>query len=136
MKKYRIAKKDNSTNLWILQEIVCILFWRSLAKISYTYFNLYLSNEEYSMNEFLKRFGLLICTLLGGCAIVFVYVVLVPMIGEWLKTLDVDDKWIALSVVMFFGVAGMLVYHYQKKQDEKWLIGEEGESLGYYKDED
>jgi len=136
MKKYRIEKKDNSTNLWILQERVCILFWRSLAKISYTYFNLYLSNEEYNMNEFLKRFGLLICTLLGGCAIVFAYVVLVPVIGEWLKTIDADNKWIALSVVSIIGVACMLVYRAQQNADEEWLKREEGEGLGFYKDED
>lgn len=134
MKKYRIAKKDNSTNLWILQERVCILFWRSLTKISYTYFNLYLSNEEYNMNEFLKRFGLLICTLLGGCAIVFVYVVLVPMIGEWLKTIDVDNRWIVFSVTTFIGVAAALTHHCLQRKDKQWR--EEGESLGYYKDED
>lgn len=137
MKKYRIAKPKNGSKLGMLQQRICVLFWMDLTPVTYTefYFNL-IKNEEYDMDNFLKRFALLICCLIGGALMFNLIAWLLPIVGEWFKSLDVDNKWIYLSVALFIGGAAMAIYHVEKRKDKDWLTREEGESLGYYKDED
>ena len=134
MKKYRIAKSDKSSSLWIMKERIALIFWKEVVHVSLTTFHLYFKNEEYDMNKFLQRFGLLICVLIGGSLLVAISAVSIPVIGDWLKQSDVDSKWIILSVVLFFGIVASIV-HYLQKKDEEWLKQEESEELGYYKED-
>ena len=134
-KKYRIAKPKYPAKLGMVQKRICVFFWIDLAKTTLTSFNL-VKDVEYDMDGFLRRFTLFICTLLGGSMLVAFFAAAIPMIHDYLQTVDVDKKWITLSVVAFFGLVGMAVYHLQQRKCTKPVDCEEGESLGFYKDED
>ena len=81
------------------------------------------------MNNFLRRFFLFFLVIAGTTLMVCI----LPIIGDYLKSLSLDNRWIALSFIMFFTIVLMSYHHIQKCEDERQLKHEE--NLGYYKDE-
>ena len=85
------------------------------------------------LKEFFYSTFLFFCAVLS----VVVMVIVVPIIGEWLKSTDIDGMYAFWCVVAFFVIGVTLFHSRMKEQDRKWLSGENDEEvLGYYKDAD
>lgn len=76
----------------------------------------------------MKKFLLDNFLFIVGVIMVIAYIVFIPIIGDWLKKVDIDSFWILTCIIIIFSIFGVLFHLKQKEADRKWLSGE-------YKDE-
>ncbi len=77
----------------------------------------------------LYRLTLPFCIFLGGFMLIALVVWLIPIVGDFIHSLNEDDKWIHLAVVLFAGFVALAYHHLNQRKKDHNLLGTYDEKL-------